>query len=365
MGKALIIGAGAIGRGFLPWIIKDFQITFFDTSTEISTKLLKAKHYTSFMSINGKLKSLKVDCSNTFYDISKIALEDFDLAFICVGPRNVDNVPNILSNLNCPIFSLENDPISVIQLKENLNKDDIYFGVPDVITSSTASKENLSKDELAIHTENGILYLEDSNRISQRLKETLSDIKWLKRAQLNVEWDAKLYLHNTPHCIAAFLGNLHGVHYVHEALSIDIIKDIVEGVVAELLHALKLSTDYNHVFMESYAEKEVKRFSNNLLFDPINRVAREPIRKLLPSGRLLGALRMTLLQGVIPNNLLRGIVSALHYRDHNDNDYKILKLIKYMGVPAFLYHYCGLDPNSIEANIIDSNYNDISKEIIP
>ena len=38
------------------------------------------------------------------------------------------------------------------------------------------------------------------------------------------EWDAKLYIHNTPHCIAAFYGYLNNCEYVHDALAIDSVK---------------------------------------------------------------------------------------------------------------------------------------------
>ena len=38
--------------------------------------------------------------------------------------------------------------------------------------------------------------------------------------------------------------------------------------------------------------KELKRFENKLLFDPISRVAREPLRKLRSDNRIILALRL-------------------------------------------------------------------------
>ena len=45
-------------------------------------------------------------------------------------------------------------------------------------------------------------------------------------------------------------------------------------------------------FAKYYMNKEIRRFSNKLLFDPISRVAREPIRKLGKENRIVLALRV-------------------------------------------------------------------------
>ena len=89
----------------------------------------------------------------------ELLVNNYDLAFTCVGPRNISSVPSEFHKLDCPIYSLENEPDSVNHLREKLNKKNIYFGVPDVIASLTASPENLLSDSLSLHTENGDLYL--------------------------------------------------------------------------------------------------------------------------------------------------------------------------------------------------------------
>jgi mannitol-1-phosphate 5-dehydrogenase len=123
-------------------------------------------------------------------------------------------------------------------------------------------------------------------------------------------------------------------------------------LVDELLHGLKFHTTYDHGFMEGYAAKEVRRFSNQLLFDPITRVAREPIRKLQPEGRLLGALKLLLSSGVSPTFLMVGIAASLSYLEHNDNDYQQLSELNNFGLPMFLYYHLGLEPNSLESAFI-------------
>lgn len=355
MARALIIGCGAIGRGFIPWTLDNFEIDFYDSSREVVTGISSQGGYTTHMSIDGALSAKSIAPKTITHNVDELSLASYDVAFVAVGPRNVANISRSLSSLRCPVFSLENDPATVDTLTYRLSLKNVYFGVPDVITSSTASPISLRKDPFSLHTENGVLYLQDNPSISENLKALLPDVTWLPIERLNQEWDAKLYLHNTPHCIAAYLGFLAHSTYLHEALSCIAIRRLILGLIEEILHALKLTTAYDHVFLESYAEKELNRFSNPLLFDPISRVAREPIRKLHPSGRLVGALRLMLSTGVRPVCLTIGIAAALRYLNPDDKDYLILSQLDNFGISAFLKYHLGLSPTSLESQYLQTN----------
>ena len=60
------------------------------------------------------------------------------------------------------------------------------------------------------------------------------------------------------------------------------------------------------------------RFSNKLLFDPINRVAREPIRKLGKENRIVLALRVAQWNKEQPNNIATGVKAALNFYSKQD-----------------------------------------------
>ena len=45
--------------------------------------------------------------------------------------------------------------------------------------------------------------------------------------EIKKQWAAKLYIHNTPHCIAAYLGSLCGKKYLHEGMSVTSVNSIV------------------------------------------------------------------------------------------------------------------------------------------
>jgi mannitol-1-phosphate 5-dehydrogenase len=368
MARALIIGGGAIGRGFIPWLLDSFDLDILDMSTELVDGISARGGFHSYMSDGEKLleKWVRVRLITTNFD--QLDPLNYDIAFISVGPRNVTRLPIGIESLRCPVFSLENDPITVEWIKQAYKLETVYFGVPDVITSSTASPDNLLRDPYSIHTENGVLYLQKPLKLDSSLKELLPDVHWLPVERLNQEWDAKLYIHNTPHCIAAYLGHMAGCTYLHEALAKPAIQRVIDGVIDELLCALKMVTPYDHHFIESYAIKEVRRFSNRLLFDPVSRVAREPLRKLHPSGRLMGALRLLLSTGTSPTYLMAGIAAALSYADKNDKDYAQLCELDTFGIPAFLKYHLGMSEQSIETDFVAKHFEDavhfLQREIV-
>lgn len=354
--SALIIGAGAIGRGFVPWVLDAFHIDFFDTNETLCLNIRERSGFNSHMSDGKNLDTKFIKPRNITSNIDDLDIENYDIVFVSVGPRNIIHLPSILSKVRCPIYSLENDPFTVTQMKSLLSIDNIYFGVPDVITSCTASYDNLLNDPNCLHTENGILYLQKPDETCCELVSSLPLVQWLDSARMNEEWDAKLFIHNTPHCVAAYLGHLAGCEYLHEAMQIGEIQEIINGLVSEILVTLKLETAHDHQFMKNYADKEIKRFSNKLLFDPISRVAREPLRKLSQGGRLIGTLKIMLNNGVQPANLMLGIAAALKYASPSDKDYGIMSNIEHFNIESFLkYHLC-LDEDSVESKHICQNY---------
>ena len=54
MKKVLIYGAGAIGRGYLPWVFTpdSFKYSFVESNDRIRSLLNKSKKYTSYMTSN-------------------------------------------------------------------------------------------------------------------------------------------------------------------------------------------------------------------------------------------------------------------------------------------------------------------------
>jgi hypothetical protein len=299
-----IYGAGAIGRGFIPWVFppeQGFKYYFVDTKLSI-------KGYNTYIIRNGEYKEMHVTPSS---------FSEADAIISAVGQRNFMYLSDKFNRL--PVVCCENDsrlPEEMTGVNHNHN---IFFAIPDVITSNTAPPHLLDKDPLSIVTEDGTLYIDN------RMSWLGGNAKYLDSKGMYKEWKAKLYLHNTPHCIAAYLGYELGYEYIHEAMGNDYIQEIVTKVLDETTRMVVNRYDIDKGFAEWYAQKEISRFSNPLLFDPIKRVAREPLRKLAVGERLIGAARLCVQSNLTPHGIARGIMSALHYDEPTDPDYEKIK----------------------------------------
>ncbi|MBH9553878.1 hypothetical protein [Inhella gelatinilytica] len=341
--KVLFMGAGAIGRGYLPWTLDEarHEFIFIDSNPAIVQRMRDVGSYSTYRVKDDTYehKRVQVKAAYTPAEFRLAEHQDAVACFFSVGPRNVEKVAPLLAGAAFPLILCENEPETVTWAKRILGHDRIYFAVPDVITSNTAPAHLLAEDPLAITTENGVQFIE------QGPFDLHGEMTLLPREELlRHQWTPKLYLHNTPHCITAYLGALMGCTYVHEAMAHPKAAQLVEGAMNEMLQALKLLWDIPHDFLDWYAQKELSRFRCQLLFDPVARVAREPLRKLELHGRLIGAAQMCLTLGVLPQNLLKGIVGALLFEDVHDPDHHIRMMHEAMATSDFNRYVLGLRP---------------------
>ena len=87
----------------------------------------------------------------------------------------------------------------------------------------------------------------------------------------------KLFIHNAPHAIVVYLG-AKKYEFIHQAMKDKQIRNIVVSSMNEISYGLIKSGLVNSNFVKYY-KKEIRRFENKILFDPISRL-REPLRKL-------------------------------------------------------------------------------------
>lgn len=335
----IVIGAGAIGRGYLPWCFQGSRLVFVDANPAIVERMGVRSDYRTYRARDGGLEELIVPVVAACLpgDFRPTAYPNPAAVFVCVGPRHAVTAASLAIGYECPIILCENDPATVDTVRAVTGLAKVSFAVPDVITSNTAPTHLLAKDPLSVVTEDGVLFVDEA------VGPLRGEFTALSTSELfDTQWTAKLFLHNTPHCVAAYLGALAGVTYVHEAMAIPEIEAIVGGAMKEMLDSLKLRWEIPHQFLEWYADKELARFRNPLLFDPISRVAREPLRKLEADGRLIGAAEVCLASGFIPQNLLAGIAAALLFADDDDADRHLAFMREALPPATFISHILSL-----------------------
>lgn len=350
-----IVGAGAIGRGYVPWLFEQGRASFhfIDRNTELVEGLSSELIYTSHMTVEGQYQSQVVRISSLSSDVADLPL-DLDVAYVAVGTRAFPEVIERFPASTFPIVCLENDP-GVVDIARRIRPDlRFFFAVPDVIASPTSPAVLRDTDRLSLVTESGQCFIENS----EHLKAFDSGMTQISERDLEEQWKAKLYIHNTPHCIAAYLGHAAGMTYIHQAMRVESIREVVQGAVGEMVQTVHAKFGIQMEFLQNYGRKELSRFSNELLCDPVERVAREPFRKLQPRERLIGAAQLALSVGVFPENILTGIVAASTYDHAGDTDSHIRILSAGMPAPTFAEIILGISRDSALFDGLTGSWNE-------
>jgi mannitol-1-phosphate 5-dehydrogenase len=134
--------------------------------------------------------------------------------------------------------------------------------------------------------------------------------------------EAKLYGHNAVHALLGYLARLRG----HVVMS-DVRKDarlldfgrraFLEESGAALIRKHGSAVGADALFTprgwSAYAEDLLRRMTNPWLHDKVDRIIRDPVRKLGWNDRLFGTMQVALEQGIEPKGMALGAAAALSY----------------------------------------------------
>jgi len=138
--------------------------------------------------------------------------------------------------------------------------------------------------------------------------------------------EAKLYGHNATHALAAYVGALLGARRIAE---LDSIPGALEFLRAAFIQESGETLIRKHAGVdplftpdgyEYYADDLLDRMISPFLLDTVERVGRDPSRKLGWNDRLVGTIREALKQGVEPRRYAFGAAAALAMLDPSSLD---------------------------------------------
>ena len=129
---------------------------------------------------------------------------------------------------------------------------------------------------------------------------------------------AKIYGHNAIHALLGYLAHEQRLEYMHEAGERGEMMELAkQAFLAESGVGLrgKYAETNDELFTEEgfkgYAEDLLARMVNPFLRDPVERVTRDPARKLGWNDRLIGSMLLAGEADVVPTHLARGASIAL------------------------------------------------------
>jgi mannitol-1-phosphate 5-dehydrogenase len=102
------------------------------------------------------------------------------------------------------------------------------------------------------------------------------------------------------------------------------------------------------------------RFANRALADPVVRLARDPLRKLAPDDRLVGAARLAEKHGIVPEGLAWGIAGALLFDSSEDPHAGALQeRIGRQGLAQVLEDVCGIRSEEALGTLVLARYDEL------
>jgi len=172
--------------------------------------------------------------------------------------------------------------------------------------------------------------------------------------------DRKLYIHNAGHAMLGYLGYRCGYTYGYEAMADERVLSLVEGALDEAGHALMAQHRFDPLAMQSHIQDLLRRFANRALADPISRLARDPLRKLAPGDRLVGAARLAERYAIAPTELAWGIAGGLAYDFPEDAHAQELQArLRQAGLNGVLQDVCGISAGEPLADLVRTRYEEL------
>jgi len=157
--------------------------------------------------------------------------------------------------------------------------------------------------------------------------------------------ERKLYVHNLSHAATAYLGWLREHHFIWQAVEDPEVARVAQIAAMESCRALARRRGLSLPDLEVHVKDLFQRYRNRALGDTVERVARDPVRKLGPEDRIIGAARQCVEAGIAPEHIAMVAVAATRYRNPGDaSACRIQDIMSHKGLSGVLTEIAGLSP---------------------
>ncbi len=157
--------------------------------------------------------------------------------------------------------------------------------------------------------------------------------------------ERKLFTVNTGHAATAYYGARAGVERISDALAVPEIAAAVSATLAETSAVLMAKHGFAPDELSRYRETILGRFRNPGLPDTVWRVGRQPLRKLSRHERFIGPAAEAAEQGLSVDALVATIRAALAFSSPEDPEaVELQRLLRETDAPALTAEITSLEP---------------------
>jgi mannitol-1-phosphate 5-dehydrogenase len=364
-GTAVHFGAGNIGRGFVGLILHraGYEVVFADVVDELIDGLKRTPSY--------RVKEVGLDSREEVVDnyravnsrrdepavVDEIA--SADIVTTAVGPTVLKFIaPVIAAGLRKRPGG--GAPVAVMACENAVNATDVLAGhireqVPDAewpaVTARTVFANTAvdrivpaqsGQDGLDVTVETYFEWAIERPPFGGQ-EPSIPDATWVDNLAPYIE--RKLFTVNTGHATTAYHGFARGISKLSDALADDAVRTAVEGVLAETKQLLVAKHGFPAEAQQAYVDKILQRFANPYLPDTVDRVGRQPLRKLSRSERLIGPAAELAERGIQPQYLLATVDAALSFDVPQDPEsVELQHLLKTLPAAEATERITGLTP---------------------
>ncbi|MEZ8396599.1 mannitol-1-phosphate 5-dehydrogenase [Vibrio splendidus] len=377
--KALHFGAGNIGRGFIGKLLSDagMKVTFADVNETVVNALIERQEYP--VKIVGEECVVEVVKNVTAVNSATSAVVDCiaesDLVTTAVGPTVLKIISKSIAqgiekraaaNNTAPmnIIAAENMVRGTSQLKaavlEHLSDEmkaftEEHIGFVDsAVDRIVPPAEAGETDPLAVTVETFSEWIVDQTQFKGEIPN-IPGMECTDNLMAFVE--RKLFTLNTGHLVTAYLGVLADHETIKDSIEDDVIRAEVTATMEESGAVLIKRYGFDPEAHAAYIQKILGRFANPFLRDEVDRVGRQPIRKLSPQDRLVKPLNGTLEYGLPNVHLVKAIAAAFHYKNEDDPQaVELQAMFAEKGFAETLAHYSELNSDLEVVKLAEEAY---------
>lgn len=338
MKKAIQLGAGNIGRGFIGALLSGagYEVVFADVSEPIIEALNRDKGYCVHI-LDTECRDIEVTNVRAVNSTTDAVVEEMATAEIittAVGPVVLARVaPTIAKAIKARMTAGTKSPLHVIACENAVRassflKTEVYkaldaetvayadanVGFVDSAVDRIVPPVRLEKfTDVVVET-----FFEWDVEKSGFIGEIPAIDGMTVVENLEAYVERKLFTLNTGHAITAYLGCLKGYATIDKAIADEVILRIVQSAMTESGTGLVRKHNLDMNAQMAYIQKILSRFRNAHLNDDVTRVGREPLRKLLPTDRLIKPLMTAYNFGLPVDHMIIGVAAALNYNNPDD-----------------------------------------------
>jgi len=351
MPTAVHFGAGLIGRGYLGERFHEsgYDLVFVDVVDEVINQLQSTPKYTvtevaedgerqftitNYRAINSKHEEDKVVEEIAKADTVTCAVGVKILKFIApviakgIEARKVEHPVAVVAcenaiNATDTLADFIREKLSEDTLKNLKSKARFANSAIDRIVPAQAPDSGLN-----VRIEKFYEWCVEEPPFEGMKAPAVDGIHYVKNLDPYIE--RKLFTVNTGHAVTAYYGKQMGKEFIYQCLQDKEIQSKVHGALDETANLIIKKHGISEQEQKEYVDMIIKRFSNPALEDRVERVGREPLRKLGRKDRLISPAAQLTEMGLSCDHLLDAIEMCLRFQnvEGDEDSVKLAKILK-------------------------------------